>query len=170
MFCNPVLVCCCSSIPLLGRWSLTCRLPLGQYSVTMQMLGGSMQAPINLVRWLNWTSLIWNIKYKNKSSFSVLIKESLQRQLCLASFVIDLKEICFLSIRWYILVSDEVASQNTPSNSCCSGPLWHISEPIVAPPVKWFVPPCSRIHQTTPLDQIPLRPRLSRNRMTGGGG
>lgn len=32
---------------------ITCRLPLGQYSVTMQMLGGSMQAPMNLVRWLN---------------------------------------------------------------------------------------------------------------------
>lgn len=37
----------------------TCRLPRGQYSVTMQMLGGSMHAPMKRVRWLNWMSLIW---------------------------------------------------------------------------------------------------------------
>lgn len=35
------------------KGNITCRLPRGQYSVTMQMLGGSMQAPMNLVRWLN---------------------------------------------------------------------------------------------------------------------
>lgn len=32
---------------------VTCKLPRGQYSVMMQMLGASMQAPMNLVRWLN---------------------------------------------------------------------------------------------------------------------
>lgn len=53
-----VVDCRGSSGSLLSRQRLTCRLPRGQYSVTMQMLGGSMQAPMNLVRWLNWTSRI----------------------------------------------------------------------------------------------------------------
>lgn len=48
----------------------TCKLPLGQYSVTMQMFGGSIQAPINLVRWLNCTSLIY--KKTTKWTFSVV--------------------------------------------------------------------------------------------------
>lgn len=61
----------------------TCKLPLGQYSVTMQMFGGSIQAPINLVRWLNCTSLIY--KKTTKWTFSVvslLAMEENQDLLC----------------------------------------------------------------------------------------
>ena len=37
----------------------TCRLPRGQYSVRMQMFGGSVQAPTKRVRCSFWTSRIW---------------------------------------------------------------------------------------------------------------
>lgn len=52
----------------------TCRLPRGQYSVTMQTFGGSIQAPINLVRWLNWTSLIYNQHQTSTFSYFFSVK------------------------------------------------------------------------------------------------
>lgn len=65
-------------VPNMGRWAVpwvppgaqgpppglgdppgTCRLPRGQYSVRMQMFGGSVQAPTKRVRCSFWTSRIW---------------------------------------------------------------------------------------------------------------
>lgn len=43
----------------MGRQTGTCRLPREQYSVRMQVFGGSIQAPTNLVRCSFWTSRIY---------------------------------------------------------------------------------------------------------------
>lgn len=40
----------------------TWRLPLGQYSLTRQQCGGSMQAPMKRTIWSCWRSFIWNQK------------------------------------------------------------------------------------------------------------
>lgn len=53
--------------PAVSPSPATCKLPRGQYSVMMQMLGGSMHAPMKRVKWLNWMSRICRCKWTQDS-------------------------------------------------------------------------------------------------------
>lgn len=59
----------------------TCRLPRGQYSVMMQVFGGSMQAPMNRVRCSFWTSLIYTCKQRHGVNTAGIYPQTLTSEL-----------------------------------------------------------------------------------------